>query len=173
MKPAEIDTTCQICGRPVRLLHGAIAQHGYKQPWLRFGSHDGTRTPCCDGSGHQPYETHADAILPAIDRRIAFRDHLTAERQELIDNPPAVLQHQRRYAGRPHGKPVELARPERFDSSNRPASFRPDSFEWVFWQRVNGLAQQVRETQESIDFLTARLAAWGAAHPPGLEREIA
>lgn len=157
-------STCQICGRPIKTVHGIIADHGYRQPWLKFGSGDGSRTAKCDGSRQLPYEVSRDAIPPATKWRREQLTTVRAQQEKLISDPPATL----RYAptdayGRPRCAAADLPRPEGFDPAGRHYTGRPATYEFQFDNRVRSLGQTARLIEEAISALDQRYREWRAA----------
>lgn len=162
-------TTCQICGREIKTRtntrHGAalIAQHGYSQPWLKQGGHDGTRTAACEGAGHLPYEISRDEIVFAIDRRRTAIETAEARKTELLTNPPETLESVRQaFRGVVRR---ELIRPDNFNVRAVAAagSHRSDSYDAEFAKRVRELGARIVGLSTDLEFLRQRREAWTLA----------
>lgn len=150
-------TTCQICAREVKANTGLIAHHGYRRPG------QGWQTSSCMGARYRPYEVACDAIQRAIEAIETFLELRRPHLANVIANPPAHMIYQRRDAwGKPSGSGHALFRPEGFDATNRPGSYRSQSYESVYWPMRREIEQSIKAAEGDLEFLTKRLAAWVA-----------
>lgn len=156
-------TTCQICGRAIRTVtyrsyaEPVIADHGYTQPWLRYGTGDGSRTARCAGSRHLPYEVSRDAIPPTRDR---YEDRVRRNAwayATLVAEPPATISWRDRYRQRAD---VVVERPDGFDPIVHRRSYGMRSYEQLFWARLQEIVADNRGTLGFITYLSQRYDEW-------------
>jgi len=143
-------TTCQICGRNIKTVRGAIALHGYRRPG------QGWQTSSCPGARWQPYEVACDALRPAI---ITTQGGLTRVQGLLAGAPPETLVR----PGVTRFAMIQVQRPEGFDPANPGYDVNVrGSYAQLF---VNWRANLVREEADmraTIAYLEQRLSAWRA-----------
>ena len=151
---------CQVCARAIKDKVGVIAHHGYQRPG------HGYQTRSCFGAQHVSYEAGHDAL----DTWIA---HLTAElpvREERLAqwlaNPPAELdvRYQKDAYGRfRNPNPVMKPRPDDFSTAKESyAACIPSSYDHAFWTVARAQKKVLRDIRETLDYASARRAAWVA-----------
>jgi len=151
MDTTTLRGTCQICLRNIGTKTGRVAYHGYKRP------HRGWQTGSCFGAMYRPLEVACDALNPAIDGLASHIIRTTKHLEELEANPPATLSRRDAY-GRVSGT---YERPEGFDTSRKPASYRV-GYESEYWHTIVSLQGEVRACVADVAVLEERLANWRA-----------
>ena len=152
-----MSTTCQICGRDIKLTHGVIAHHGYRR------MHSGYQTRSCEGARHQSYETSCAAIQPAIERRLSWIEARQRDIANMMENPPAELCSRDVY-----GKVRQtFSRPAGFAAFTTIATpshqLRLHTYEARFCGEVRKLRDEIAGTRADIEHLSQRLSGWKAA----------
>lgn len=152
---APAETTCQICGRAIKLLNGRIAHHGYRRPG------GGWQTPSCMGAGYRPYEVAHDGLDTAI-KLVAIkaeRDRRAAK--ELTEAPPATLEKNRLDAYGRISRTDRATRPDGF-SPEADRDYRPGSYSTLFHERLSGLLGAIRNWDSELIYLNRRRQEWRA-----------
>lgn len=156
-------TTCQICGRAIKLVRGAIADHGYQQPWLKYGTGDGSRTAKCFGSRHAPYEAAHDALDAYLPRLAGWYAQAEAAVAAYLAEPPATITYQARDAwGHPRGDERVFTRPEGF-ASEKPYYGPIGTYAYHYAASLQRKRQRASHLAIEIGHLEARRKAWRAA----------
>lgn len=152
-------TTCQICARAIKSKSGFIAHHGYTRPHQQ-----GWQTASCMGAKHRPYEVSCDALPPAIESCKRYIETKKAFVQDLLDNPPATIEYQRRDSwGSAVGSLKTYTRPENFDSRNDERHFSGvpgTEYKTHFNRRRDGALQDIKGTEQTMVYFEERLTKW-------------
>lgn len=157
-------THCQICARPIKVLRGRIAAHGYRQPH-RFhgGAGSGWRTGSCFGARFRPFEVAADALPQAIERSLDAIVRLEARVEELLATPPEKVSEPAEY--RRSSGPMDFERPADFDVALPSTRYGWRTYGWAFWALIGRLRDEVVHHRSAVRYLGERLGEWRAAHP--------
>lgn len=150
----QINTHCQICGRPIKANRGPIAHHGYTRPgW-------GWQSPSCLGAQYLPYEQSRDRIPTVIKMYTDQRKNMVRHEQELINNPPATL------TGRPdyHGNFDTYERPADFNVKENEASGYRREYAYEHHRQLRDIQRDIKGISEAINYLERRYEMW-----PGVE----
>lgn len=153
-------TTCQICGRAILANTGVIAHHGYKRPFHRSG----IQTRSCEGARYRPYEVSCDRIPSVLAACRNTLDKVNADLAKLTTTPPDVLGYSKEY-GNPRSETVWVPRPDDF-TPQTPDNYRPRTYAHLYANAIRDHKAQVKYWQDTVDYLTARLAAWVAPAQP-------
>ena len=144
-----METTCQICARPIKSKNGIIAHHGYKRPG------NGWQTNSCPGARHLPYEVSCD-ILPSTIANIEQYIKLEETRlEEFINNPPEKIIS--RFNTR------EIIRPEGFNHNDKCFDIRCMTFgtyENEFRSIKYSIEENIKFSNMDLDFMKERLKNW-------------
>lgn len=148
-------TTCQICAREIKAGTGQIAHHGYRRPYYLSG----TQTSSCYGARHVPYEVGHSALDAYV--RLLARLYLRSRRaaRELRADPPSELEWTRKDAWGQMTQRLTLARPTVLREFNR---FKPATYEYVYWNRLSNLDQEIRSLRSDMRALRTRRLEWKA-----------
>ena len=151
-------TTCQICGRAIKLVRGTIAHHGYR----RREGYGQTRS--CYGTRFHPYEIACDAIERyAGEVRRHMADTENAMRDITLEPPHQLARHIRR--GGFIVNTVMVPRPEPFRHDENSIAVRsPDSYAYLLDKRLRELRGAIAEDEAELAYLAERLAKWKLAH---------
>lgn len=150
-------TTCQICGRAIKLVGDRIAHHGYQQPWRQQGS--GARTASCPGSKHLPYEISRHAIPSVRDSYENQRAATQAAADEMMTTPPDTFSVRRRYLR----ETITLTRPDNFDAERNlhlHLGGHRMSYQGEHAGRIRTFRFHAKMLTEAIKFLDERYANW-------------
>lgn len=152
------DTHCQICGRLIQAKNGRVAHHGYTRPG------DGWQTPSCMGAKYRPYEVACDALPKAI---AAVTQHIAGVEAALtnwIANPPRGIEASNRRRSSFQAYTLRhwtAIRPAGFDPANI-SPYTGNEYTMLFRSERGRLEQDIRGSQQTLAYLTQRLADWRA-----------
>lgn len=155
--PTATPTTCQICGRPIKIGKGGlISHHGYKRPGY------GWQTSSCRGARELPYEISCDLIPKIIQEITLFIQEREAWIVTLETTPPAffLVDFNRSARGRADLKTV--TRPEGFQPRHAVGGTRPRSYECAYAESMSNARMHIKGAAGQIEYLTKRLADWKA-----------
>jgi len=143
-------TTCQICGRPIKANRGTIAHHGYKRPDY------GWQTASCMGALHLPYEVSRDLIPVAITSLEKYIYNTTVALEGFIKNPPSVLS-VKVYSSSRTNKYEDKSKPENFSEKN---SIRPYSYESAYHRHKYDMQNGIKSAKLQVEYLQKRYDNW-------------
>lgn len=148
-------TTCQVCGRPIKMVRSVIAHHGYQRPHLQ-----GWQSASCLGAKFPPYELSRDRINEVIGM---MSNQLVSVQESLgkhIGSPPETIHYYPR--GWPHSKKeIIYTRPLGFKPSDKaPTSYQQYDYagnhDRVWLEKLNDIAG----IERFIADLKKRYANW-------------
>lgn len=153
-------TTCQICGRQIKLVGDRIAHHGYQQPWRSQGS--GARTSSCPGARHLPYEV-SRVLIPQIRRGYEeYRTKVETSVATWLAEPPPEIKVIVRDGWLREKSRFTRQRPEGFDPQNLRGSSMFHSYEAEYAARLRTMRNDAKALTEAIKFLDERYVNWRA-----------
>lgn len=150
--------TCQICNRQIAAHRGLMVQHGYQVPWGTQGNH--SRTSSCMGYSYPPYEVSRDRIKAVI---TVYEDWYRRNKEalaKLLAEPPAEISETRKVGW--NERTIVAQRPEVFDPTNDPGSYRSGSYELLFHNKRRQIEQSASLIAIEIGELEHRWTAWKA-----------
>jgi len=139
-------TTCQICGRPIKASKGIIAHHGYRRPDY------GWQTASCMGARHLPYEKSCDAIPSAITYMERYIENTKQSLKNHRENPPESL------VIKMYGR--EDKRCDRPVDFNPEKSYRPYTYESMWHSMEYAMTTSLRSSKLQLEYLKTRLSNW-------------
>lgn len=149
----ESDTkTCQICGRGIKALAGAIAHHGYQRPGI------GWQTASCFGAQCAPFEVSRVTLKTWINRLDSRSALDTLALEEFIATPPHSIETKDPRTG----AVTSINRPSDFDAASRPATL----YARLYANRLYLLKRDLGHLIDEIASQQNRYDNWAPAKPP-------
>ena len=141
---------CQICLRPIKLVRGLIAHHGYQRPG------QGWQTASCLGAKHQHVEVSNARMGAVALLLITWAAQHEAAAANLIASPPETMRRSASWNRRAE----DVARPEGFNP-RAPQTF--GLYGGLFMDAVSRAKCAARDQRAFAAELEARAAAWKPA----------
>lgn len=143
--------TCPCCFRNVKMLTSAaqISRHGWEVQGGGWRSYGGWHSSACVGTGYPPYELSKEGTVEYLKLVNKSKDKLTGQLRQLEGNPITVMRRQ---------KPVVI---------------RPDDPSYVYESRIRKqtIQRHLREVDDTIQDLEAKITTWKQQNLPGLSKK--
>lgn len=154
---------CQICARPIKVVNGVIAHHGYTRPG------DGWQTASCMGAKFAPYEVSCERIKVAIEAVKTHIAEVEGKIKDLLTNPPAsfIETDQSHFARIKHLPLRVFEKPDNFNAKKEVAeTYRYPSSDYgkEFSNLYRKLGRDAEGSKQTLAYLEVRLASWVKAN---------